>query len=173
MQRTINKYFSLQKQNNSVSFHLLGSAGIGLDSVTAIVVATTTRKTKLVHCAILENRIDANLIQMREKETSSRSCYGYNLFVETPKADKHCGSPVRWTECLAGSRTFCTMLLYSNPQLLLYQELGSRGGWDGRTTTWAMGWIGRIHARGRGYGTLSAVPTTDRQVVASYPTGSS
>ena len=30
------------------------------------------------------------------------------------------------------------MLLYSNPQLLLYQELGSRGGWDGRTTTWAI-----------------------------------
>lgn len=45
---------------------------------------------------------------------------------------------------LPGSRTFCTMLLFSNPQLLLYQELGSRGGWDGS--------VGSTHTE-RGYGT--------------------
>lgn len=36
------------------------------------------------------------------------------------------------------------MLLFSNPQLLLYQELGSRGGWDGS--------VGSTHTE-RGYGT--------------------
>lgn len=52
-------------------------------------------------------------------------------------------APDTWSG-LPGSRTFCTMLLFSNPQLLLYQELGSRGGWDGS--------VGSTHTE-RGYGT--------------------
>ena len=67
------------KKKISLSFYLLGSAGIGLDSVTA--VATTTRKTKLIHCAILENRI----VNRREfstdaRKTSPRNCDGWSRF---------------------------------------------------------------------------------------------
>lgn len=88
-------FFTKKKRTTACRFYLLGSAGIGLDSVTAIVVATTTRKTKLIHCAILEKRVDANLVQIREKKTFPKSCYGWSRFLSRHrKPTSTC--PVNW-----------------------------------------------------------------------------